>query len=701
MLAVNDLLKDRDSTEVKRVVWIDSKNKLVFLINIQKPSFPTSVELHRIESGLRNLEIEKVQEDPWSISINETELTESENERRDKAWEIINRVNVIPDIFIPQSRSLLIKEASKEFGMSEKSIRRYLKKYWARGMTKNALLPDYNIGNTQKDKERIYTKKPGRPAVYHSVIKRGVVNEKWRKVFKISLEKYYFIRSKPSLKYAYQQMLKEYFSINDKDAEYKTLDISIPIPSFNQFYYYYRKSYKPEYALHKREGRREYLQNYRPIIGSAKEDAMGIGKYAVDATVGDVYLVSEIDRNNVVGRPIIYLVVDVYSRVITGVNVSLENMSDESVRLALAITFENKQEFCKSTLGMKIREDDWPIHFLPHSIIADRGSELISDRLTQIVENLNIKIQNTGSYRPELKSVCEKYFDLLQTFLSPFLPGAVQKDFNKRGGQDYRKKAVLTLKEYFQIVIRCILYYNNHHFMKDYTLTQEMIQENVPPIPIEIFKLGLRQGTGQLRTLTSDQIRANVYPQSEGIVTAKGIQFEGVYYSCSLALKEHWFSRARIHGSWKVNIQYNPLDMSSIYIRIDRFQYEKCSLIEQFEMYRNSTLGDIQTIRHEKRQTERDFEEKDINGSIQLSQEIETIVNKVKEKAKNDSQSSEVPKNIRGIRENRAKELKTTKERINIDSRNHDAESIGFSIEDRLDLFKRKQREVLDHDELY
>src|SRR5690606_35093451 len=228
--------------------------------------------------------------------------------------------------------------------------------------------------------------------------------------------------------------------------------------------------------------------------------------------------------------------------------------------------------WCERTLDMEISEEDWPIHYIPHTLLADRGSELISDELTTIVENLNIKIQNTASYRPELKGTCEAYFGIIQQHLLPYLPGSVQKDFNKRGVQDYRKNSALNLKEYTRILVRCILYYNRR-FLKDYPLSQSMIEDSVPPIPIEIFKWGLKKGTGRLKVTTPD-LAKNVYPKQRATVTAKGIFLNGLYYSCSTAVKESWFSTARQQGTWKIDVHYHPQNVSQIYIRHDRKDFE-------------------------------------------------------------------------------------------------------------------------------
>lgn len=696
-LVVNDLLLSKhDSNKLERVVWIDNENGWCYLVNINKPTFPYRLEANDIIQLLEIGEIEKINEDPWYVLIQEAELTGSELNKRDFAWRIIEYVYQTPEVFETKRRSLLIKNASDRFGVSQKTVRHYLKRFWARGMIKNALLPDYVKCGKKPGEERVYTKKTGRPTVYPSSIKRAVVNDDWKRIFRISLERYYFQRSKPSMKYAYRQMLKEYFSVQDKESTFKVLNTEKPVPSFDQFYYFYQKSYKPDYVIRKREGRRSFLQNYRSITGSATEDSLGIGMYACDGTVGDIYLVSSIDRNRVIGRPIIYLTVDIFSRSIVGLSVGIENMSGHSLRVALANTLENKREFCKKTLDMDIGEEDWIAHYLPHSLLADRGSELISEELTSVVEDLNIKIQNTASYRPELKGVCENYFNILQNnFLSPLLPGAVQKDFNKRGGKDYRKSAVLNLTEYTQILVMCIIYYNSH-FLNDYPLTRRMIEEKVPPIPNEIFNWGLRRGTGQLRTATQNLIRS-IYPKSNGLITAKGILFQGLYYTSSTAVKERWFSTARISGNWKIDIHFDPQNMSKIYIPQNRKDYEVCSLIDQYAMYQSAKLEEVIDLRRDKRQQEADYQEKELNSQIKLAQEIEEIVKQAKEEAKIESIDGTIHKNVKDIRGNRKEEQDLLRKTKNPKNKIHAKECTPSSPKQvkNMDLFRQKQKEGL------
>ncbi|WP_033827211.1 Mu transposase C-terminal domain-containing protein [Bacillus andreraoultii] len=704
-LAVNELLKNNKEPEkIERIIWIDSDYHWIYLMDLKRPTFPYPIEIQEIEFKLQIGELVKVTEDPLTVIVDEDELSKSEKEKRDKAWEVIQSIYITPDIFLPKQRGRLVNKASEKFNISKKTIRNYLKRFWVRGMVKNALLPDYYNCGRNLNRERTFSKKAGRPFNYSSSIKRAPINDEWKRIFKASLEKYYFIRTKPSLKYAYQQMLKEYFSVKEKGkSKLKVLDIEKPIPSFNQFYYWYRKWYEPDYAIHKREGRREFLQNYRAITGSSREDSGGIGTYAIDATIADIYLVSSLDRNSVIGRPVVYLSVDQYSQAIVGVGIGIQNMSGESLRVALANTFGDKVEYCKKTLDMEISSEDWPIQYLPHTILADRGSELISNDLSSIAENLNIRIQNTGSFRPELKAVVEKYFDIVQEHIKPFLPGAVHKDFMKRGGHDYRKKSVLNVKEYSQILVRCILYYNNHHYLQNYPLTKEMIEDKIRPIPIEIFKWGLKRGMGLLRTVSMEFIRSNVYPSTEGLVTPRGILFEGLLYSSTLAMKEGWFSKARIQGNWKVRIHYDPQSMEKIYIRINRNKYDVCTLVEhQYGMFKNANIDEVHDLRKNRKQQKTDFEAEELNSQVKLAQEIEEIVKRAKEESKIESINGSVKKNVKDIRKNRSQErnLKEMKRRttdgIPKVKRLQEDESYSFDENLQLEMFLKKQKEVLE-----
>ena len=105
---------------------------------------------------------------------------------------------------------------------------------------------------------------------------------------------------------------------------------------------------------------RDYLQNYRGILGSASEFSPIPGNcFEIDATVADIHIVSQFGDNNCLGRPTIYSVVDRASRMIVGFHVSLYHASWRAAQQALALCFLPKAEYCKR-YGVYIEERDWP-----------------------------------------------------------------------------------------------------------------------------------------------------------------------------------------------------------------------------------------------------------------------------------------------------------------------------------------------------
>lgn len=64
----------------------------------------------------------------------------------------------------------------------------------------------------------------------------------------------------------------------------------------------------------------------------------------MDATEADIYLVSKLDRSQVIGRPVIYMAVDVASQLIAGVYVGLQ-WGEESVIECLRNAASDKVEY--------------------------------------------------------------------------------------------------------------------------------------------------------------------------------------------------------------------------------------------------------------------------------------------------------------------------------------------------------------------
>ena len=155
----------------------------------------------------------------------------------------------------------------------------------------------------------------------------------------------------------------------------------------------------------------------------------------------------------------------VYSRMIVGLYIGLEGPSWAGAMMALANAASDKVNFCRD-FGIEIEKHEWPVEHLPESILADRG-ELEGSKVDPLINNFGIRILNTPSYRADLKGIIEQHFRVTNSRTKAFLPGAV-KPIKERGDRDYRLEAQLDIYQFTQVIIKCVLYHNNHHYLTNY-----------------------------------------------------------------------------------------------------------------------------------------------------------------------------------------------------------------------------------------
>ena len=258
-----------------------------------------------------------------------------------------------------------------------------------------------------------------------------------------------------------------------------------------------------------------------------------------------------------------YFQMDSYSHIVTGMNISLDPPSWENAARTILNSVENKVDYC-ARYGIAITEEEWPCMHFPTVILADRG-EVESRTADLLCKHLGIAVENAPPCRGDLKGIIEKHFDLINIDMTS-LPGKVEKDFRQRCTKDYRLGAALDLYEFTAIIIRCVLQYNNYHYMEAFRKTPQMRQLHVKPVPRDIWNFGIRYMSGGLRTMDRESVRYHLLPKGEASITRFGIHFDGRYYSCGQAEQERWFDIARTDSSWKVTAAYDPRDAGLIYI---------------------------------------------------------------------------------------------------------------------------------------
>lgn len=161
----------------------------------------------------------------------------------------------------------------------------------------------------------------------------------------------------------------------------------------------------------------------------------------IDHTVIDVIVVDERERQPI-GRPYLTVAIDVYSRCIIGMVVTLEAPSAVSVGLCLAHAGTDKRPWLES-LGI---EAQWPMSGKPRQLHLDNASEFKSEALRRGCEQHGIQLAYRPPGRPHYGGIVERVIGTAMHQIHE-LPGTTFSNPVERGRYDSDRKAALTLRE--------------------------------------------------------------------------------------------------------------------------------------------------------------------------------------------------------------------------------------------------------------
>jgi len=330
--------------------------------------------------------------------------------------------------------------------------------------------------------------------------------------------------------------------------------------------------------------------------------------------------------------------------------------------VSIANMAADKVAYCKE-YGVDITESDWPCHHVPAVMRADRG-EVESRNADNLVNMLGIRIENTPAYRADWKGIVEQHFRTINTNSVALLPGSVKPDMSKRGGKDYRLDATLDIRQFTQIIIKCVLYYNNHHYMDYFEKSEAMIASNVDAIPCRVWDWGIRYCSGALRSFPEEMVRMAVLPTTKATICKNGIKFKGVFYSSERAVREAWFEKARSNKTWPVTVSYDPRDMANIYLwNKDDKKYDMCYLLDWNGKYSGKCLDEIIYEQRKEAIARKQLRLSETEAKVNLNAEIDAIVSEAKGMAAG-LQTKSKKERVSNIKENRRHELNSMSSRV-------------------------------------
>ena len=478
-----------------------------------------------------------------------------------------------------KQRNDMIIWVSNEYGISKQTVRKYLCLFLVY-QTVSILAPIDSTNEAYLTKE-----------------------QKW---MRWALNKFFYTCRQNSLRTAYLYLLKEKY-LDDKGQ------LLEKHPTYYQFRYFYRRTRNEQNFLISRKGLTEYQRNHRPLLGEGvAEFANHVGIAMLDSTICDIYLVDEAGK--LLGRPILTACVDAYSQMCCGFALTWEG-GMVSLRELVTHVITNKADYCKK-YGIMINQEDWDCDQLPGVMVTDRGMEYCSENFEQLSE-IGVTIINLPSYRPELKGVVEKFFDLVQSYYKPFLKGkgVIEPDFQQRGAHDYRLDACLTIDDFRKVLLRCIIHYNTRRKLKKLSYTSEMLAQGIKPIPSELWNYGRKQDGANLISVDQESLRLTLLPRTTGNFSRKGLLANGLRYKRENCTE-------RFLKCENCVVSYDPNDVSKVWL-FESGVYLEFELIER--RYIHKSLDEVAEMQQKIKQLQTQGESELLQAEIDLQQHISAV----------------------------------------------------------------------------
>lgn len=510
-----------------------------------------------------------VQDGVWSIGYNDTARVVDEDSltkwQRDYYIKRKNAVDELIEAYGPSFKGLVAsglrkpeyKEICARYGLSREQSRKMVHRFLQSGLKYSSLLPEERVV-TRKEA----TTKVGRKALLQS---EAIVTDDVKGFFAEAIDEY---KSNPakSLKDVYQEMkILHYCMDSYSNGEVRrTLMPQKDIPTFRQFYYYYSKTAGKKEVMESRLTARKVRNDSRVLTGTSGTGVRSAGDMAeLDAKECDVSLVSSLNGSVTIGRPILYILIDVKTCMIMAMSVAFDNNSYIGVTNLFLNLAEDKQKYAEK-YGIQVNDPaTWPSGFKPAAIRTDRGSEDISKEFSRVCAELHIEKHTAPPATGSLKGLVERFFHEIDSQTNPYTEGhgRIKKEY----GSKHHEQATLTIDEFTRIAIACVLQHNTRS-VESRDIPGELKAKGVNPAPYMLWDHYCRE-YGQPRVIGDrQQYLWTMMHRGKAKLRKNGIDFNGLNYRTDDPdLIRRQFAVGKRHED--LEVRFDPRDASYIFLQ--------------------------------------------------------------------------------------------------------------------------------------
>lgn len=268
----------------------------------------------------------------------------------------------------------------------------------------------------------------------------------------------------------------------------------------------------------KRHGKKA-AQKFNPAVDKFPEGKFPLDVVQIDHTPLDIILVDEVYRESI-GKPWITMAIDVFSRMVVGIYVSLDPPGSLSVGMCLANAILPKDNWL-TKLGVEM---SWNVWGLPRKIHADNAKEFRGEMIQRACQQYGVDLEWRPVANPKYGGHIER---LLGTFATEIhsLPGTTFSNVSEKGDYDSEKNAIFTLPEFEKWL--CTLIIEAYH---------QRLHTSLKTSPVKKFELGIfgagdTPGIGIPPRITNEErLKIDFMPMVTRTVKGYGIVIDEIHY---------------------------------------------------------------------------------------------------------------------------------------------------------------------------
>ena len=308
----------------------------------------------------------------------------------------------------------------------------------------------------------------------------------------------------------------------------------------------------PQERIKRRQGSKAARYEFGEVKGPFPGADYPLAVVQIDHTKVDIELVDD-EHRLPIGRPWITLAIDVYSRMIVGMYLSLDAPSAFSVGMCLCHAMLRKD----GELKRFNIEGDWPVWGKMRTVHADNGKDFRSETILQSCQEHGINVEWRPVGQPHFGGHIERLMGTLAT-QTHALPGTTFANIRQKGEYKSEKKAALTLDELHRWLL--------HFIVGDY---HQKMHSKISMSPLNKWRDGIlgkgrMKGTGMPDPIADpERLRLDFLPSEKRTVQREGIAWGKVhYFSDSI---RHWVKAKKGGRAVKFLVRRDPRDISRLY----------------------------------------------------------------------------------------------------------------------------------------